>query len=280
MRNLKLTTEEVLLGYDAVCALYPHVPPLSHWRAWEYAAYQKYQLGGRILDLGCGDGRYFKLLWPSADNVVGIDMDPAVAEAGRNSGVYRGIHVTPAHRIPEANNSFDHVFANCSLEHMDNLDDVLAEIYRCLKPGGTLLCSVVTNRFIEWAPLPALAASAGFNEAAAKLQNDAEVYHHLANPLPVEQWREKLSDAGLYTEEHTPILPKFNSGAFLLMDSLWHIKQAGGGEIGDTIFRLLADTPKFPEAFRQIIAGLINMEEDCNDCSGAVFMARKSGVAA
>ncbi len=33
--------EEMTRGYDTVDVLYPYVRPLSHWRAWEYAAYQK-----------------------------------------------------------------------------------------------------------------------------------------------------------------------------------------------------------------------------------------------
>lgn len=278
MRSFKLTTEEVLLGYDAVCTLYPHVPPLSHWRAWEYAAYQKYQLNGRILDLGCGDGSYFKLLWPHANNVIGVDIDSVVAEAGKAGGAYQAIHVVAAHQIPEADATFDHVFANCSLEHMDRLDEVLSEIFRCLKPGGTLLCSVVTNRFIEWSPLPALVAAAGFDEAAQTLQGNAETYHHLANPLQIEKWQEKFAQAGLITDEHIPILPRYNSGAFLLMDSLWHVKKRGGGEIGDLIFGLLSDNPRFPAAFRNVFAGFIGMENDWQDCSGAVFLVRKPGA--
>lgn len=65
----------MLSGYDAVSTLYPYIPPLSHWRAWEYAAYQHYKLDGRILDLGCGDGRYFRLIWPDANEVIGVDMN-------------------------------------------------------------------------------------------------------------------------------------------------------------------------------------------------------------
>jgi SAM-dependent methyltransferase len=82
VRLLALQPRKVLAGYDAVCSLYPYVPPLSHWRAWEYAAYQRYRLTGRILDLGCGDGRYFRLLWPRATDVIGVDIDPTVAELG------------------------------------------------------------------------------------------------------------------------------------------------------------------------------------------------------
>ncbi len=276
MNCLTLTAEEVLQGYDAVSTLYPHVPPLSHWRAWEYAAYQKYELTGRILDLGCGDGRYFRLIWPHATDVVGVDMDPTVAELGKQSGVYRKVHVASAHQLPEESESFDHFFANCSLEHMDNLDAVLAEIYRCMKPGARLLCSVVTDRFVQWSLLPNLVAMAGYGEAAAGLQNDFVNYHRLANPLSAKDWLQRFTNAGLVIEEHVPILPKFNSGIFLLMDGFWHLKCANGSDMGDMIVPFLGANPNFPRAFRSVIAGLLDMETDWKDCSGAVFVARKA----
>lgn len=277
MLNKILLTEEVLTAYDAVVTLYPYVPPLSHWRAWEYAAYQHYRLNGRILDIGCGDGKYFRLLWPSATDVVGVDMNPSVAELGRESGVYRRVHVAPAHKVPEPDASFDHVFANCSLEHMDHLDAVLAEIHRCLKPGGTLLCSVVTNRLLEWSLLPKLVAAAGFDKAAKTLKKDFLEYHHLANPFSVDEWGQSFKRFGLVVEEHFPILPKYNSSIFLLMDTLWHIKRAGGGEMGDLIFPFLSQNAKFPEGFRKVFSGLMEMETTWQDCSGAVFLVRKPG---
>lgn len=270
-----LSVEQVLHGYDRVAGLYPYIPPLSHWRAWEYAAYQHYLLNGRILDLGCGDGRYFQLIWPNAKDVIGVDMNPEVAELGLQSGVYRDVHIAPAHHVPEPDAGFDHVFANCSLEHMDDLDAVLADIHRCLKPGGTLLCSVVTDRFVQWSLLPNLVAIAGFDDAATALQKDFLDYHHLANPLSVADWTQSFKRAGLIPEEHIPILPKHNSGIFLLLDNLWHVKQGTVGEIGDLIFPFLSANPNFPGAFRKILAGLLEMETDWQDCSGAVFLIRK-----
>jgi len=275
MRTFLLEREDILLGYDAVSILYPSVPPLSHWRAWEYAAYQKHQLSGRILDLGCGDGRYFNLIWPQAHDVIGIDVDPVVAQLASFSGIYNEVHVTTACQLPLPDHSIDHVFANCSLEHMADLEEVLAEIYRCLRPGGTLLCSVVTNRFIEWSLLPHLFTLAGYDQAATNLKREFLSYHNLVNPLTVTEWEQKLNGAGFVSELHTPILPKFNSGFFLLMDSLWHVKRVQGGEIGDNIFKLLSANLSFPPAFRNVIAGLLDMEQDWLDCSGAVFLARK-----
>jgi len=277
MENRILLADEVLRGYDAVCPLYPHVPPLSHWRAWEYAAYQHYRIDGRVLDLGCGDGQYFRLLWPQVVDAVGVDMEPVVADLGRNSGVYRTVHVAPAHQVPEPDASFDHVFANCSLEHMDHLDAVLAEIARCLKPGGTLLCSVVTNRFVDWSVLREFVRLAGFENAADKLRKEFLDWHHLANPLTVDGWAQSFERAGLVSEEHIPLLPKHNGGAFLLMDSLWHVKRAATGELGDVIYPFLSANPNFPAAFRKVIDGLLAMETDWLDCCGAVFIVRKPG---
>lgn len=276
MREVILKPQTVLDGYDTVCDLYAYVPPLSHWRAWELAAYQGFQMEGRVLDLGCGDGRYFRLVWPGVDNVVGVDREEGVADAGARSGVYRAVHVAEAHQVPEASGSFDHVFANCSLEHMDHIDAVLGEVYRCLKPGGSLLCSVVTDRFLTWNVLPNLVALAGHEEASRSLVRDFFDFHHLVNPLSVEGWKERFEAAGLVPEVHVPILPKCNSGIFLLMDGLWHVKKAAGGELGDDLYPFLTSNENFPKGFRTVLAGLMAMEADWRDCSGAVFLARKS----
>jgi SAM-dependent methyltransferase len=275
MKELILEPEEILRSYDVVSELYPHVPSLSHWRSWEHAAYRHFALDGRTLDVGCGDGRYFRLIWPDLADVVGVEIDPAVARLGEESGVYRAIHVGPADRVSESASSFDHAFANCSLEHMDRLDAVLAEINRCLKPGGTLVCSVVTNRYVDWALLPHLIASAGHPDAALRLHRDFMAFHHLANLLSVEQWAAHFEQAGFDTEVHVPILPEVNSGIFLLTEGVWHAPGKDGGELGTMVHGYLSANPRFPAAFRKIFAGLLDMETDWRDCSGAVFQVRK-----
>lgn len=275
MKNTILNATEVLNGYDLVVSLYPHIPSMSHWRAWESAAYKRYQLSGRVLDLGCGDGQYFKLIWPAVEQVIGLDISPEVVALGRASGVYEKVYLSAAHQVPEADASFDCVFANCSLEHMDELDKVIGEISRCLKPGGLLLCSVVTNRFVDWATLPNLLDLSGFKDQAAIFRNDFLDYHHLVNPLTVQEWESRFDLAGLVLQEHIPILPKWNSGLFLLVENLWHVKKENGGEMGDEIYSLLSQNVKFPAGFRQVLSGFLNMETDWLDCSGAVFKVTK-----
>jgi SAM-dependent methyltransferase len=158
---------------------------------------------------------------------------------------------------------------------MDHLDEVLKEVSRCLKPGGNLICSVVTHRFKEWVLVPMFVSMAGFEKVAEELQQDFLSYHHLSNPLHPMEWQARFEAAGLITLEHVPILPKYNSGFFLLIDSLWHLKQGISGEIGDIIFPFLVSNTKFPAGFRTILQGLLEMETDLKDCSGAIFVAQK-----
>ena len=68
-----LVPDDVLAGYDRVSALYPAVPPITLWRAWEVAAYGHLELEEPVLDVGCGDGRFFQLCWPGISDVVGLD---------------------------------------------------------------------------------------------------------------------------------------------------------------------------------------------------------------
>jgi SAM-dependent methyltransferase len=277
MKQNLLSLEEVLAGYDAVNQLYPYVPPMCIWRAWEYAAYQRYTLPEPVLDIGCGDGQFFQLVWPQIRDVVGMDIAPSVAEAARQSGVYREVHMAPAHRMPVPLESFASAFANCSLEHMDHLPEVLSSICRSLRPEGLFLLSVVTDKFLEWAALPLLVDRIGEPSWARALQANYEAYHHLVNPLPLEVWIEHLEKAGFEVLEHIPIMPEMTSRLFLFLDHLWHVRRPGG-ELGDALYAHLMTLPNFPQAFWQVLAGILQMERDWSTGSGAVFLARRKQV--
>ena len=73
---------------------------LSIWRAWELAAYRRYTLQEPILDVGCGDGLYFKLVWPSVRQVTGVDISPDSIREAEKSGVYQSVHECSALEMP------------------------------------------------------------------------------------------------------------------------------------------------------------------------------------
>ncbi len=92
-------------------------------------------LGGRrVLDLGCGKGRFAAHLRAAGADVVGVDLSAAML--GKAVGLDRAL--ASAKRLPFAAGTFDAVVAVEVFEHIDAIDAALAEARRVLRPGGTL----------------------------------------------------------------------------------------------------------------------------------------------
>ena len=125
--------------------MYPAQPATAIWRAVEIAALLRLGMPeGRGLDLGCGDGKLTGVIlsWTGPRLLVGVDPDPFETGAAYKTGLYEAVHTAPGHAIPELDGSFDFVIANSVLEHIPDLEPVLREVGRLLRPGGTFLFTV------------------------------------------------------------------------------------------------------------------------------------------
>jgi ubiquinone/menaquinone biosynthesis C-methylase UbiE len=92
--------------------------------------------GMDVLDIGAGAGIVEAMNFRGlARRVCGVDLDPRVES---NPFLDEG-RVADASGIPYPDSSFDAVFADNVMEHLDEAKTVFAEIARVLKPGGTLL---------------------------------------------------------------------------------------------------------------------------------------------
>lgn len=96
--------------------------------------------GWKALDVGCGTGRNLQIL-RDRGFAAGIDLSPEAIGFSRR---YNVAHVALAdfRKIPFADASFDLVTALDTLEHIEEDGEVLDEIKRVLKPGGTLFVFV------------------------------------------------------------------------------------------------------------------------------------------
>lgn len=97
----------------------------------------------RILDYGCGGGQIVKLLHESGFNAYGSDVFYEVGDYSEliekelfENGTFKRI---TNNSIPFDSASFDIVINNQVIEHVEDLDAVLSEIHRVLKPGGKVL---------------------------------------------------------------------------------------------------------------------------------------------
>ena len=90
--------------------------------------------GRRVLDLGCGKGRFAAHLKGSGAEVIGLDLSAAMLASATGLARVRA----SAKRLPFADDAFDAVVAIEVLEHVGAVGPVLDEARRVLKPGGRL----------------------------------------------------------------------------------------------------------------------------------------------
>jgi len=106
--------------------------------------------GKKILELGCGRGDFLLECHKEGLDVVGIDINPEyikISEEKIKKNSFRPhIIFAKGEKLPFENNYFD--FVNCVevLEHTDDPEKVLSEIYRVLDNDGQAFVTV-HNRF-------------------------------------------------------------------------------------------------------------------------------------
>lgn len=94
--------------------------------------------GGKVLDLGCGDGDYSERLKDLGFEVVASDMD---SERFKYHKSIKFVKSNISEPLPFPDESFDYVLFLEVLEHLYNPDFVIKQISRLIKPGGLLLIS-------------------------------------------------------------------------------------------------------------------------------------------
>jgi SAM-dependent methyltransferase len=131
------------------------IPPRAWMRPNPFKVYEFHevvspsnlQTDHKVIDLGSGHGYAAWLLAERCASVIGIEpSQKAVEYAQRFSGRSRRKNVefisTVLERAELPANSFDRIYSFCVLEHIENLETVLAVAYSILKPGGEMHVSV------------------------------------------------------------------------------------------------------------------------------------------
>jgi SAM-dependent methyltransferase len=152
--------------------------------------------GRKILDLGAGNGiasyGFAKAGW----KVVALEPGPSAevgAAAIRNLSAECGLDIEVEEEwgesLPFADGSFDAVFGRQVLHHARDLETMIAQIARVLRPGGSCLC---TREHVADTPEELAAFLAGHAFASVF---DGE------NAFPLARYRNSFSKAGLSLEQ-------------------------------------------------------------------------------
>lgn len=91
------------------------------------------------LDIGCGEGRFCRMLSAEGIACTGIDPTRALLDHARTLDQASSYIEASADSLPFDNASFDLVVSYLSLLDMPAITGPVAEMARVLKPGGTLL---------------------------------------------------------------------------------------------------------------------------------------------
>jgi 2-polyprenyl-3-methyl-5-hydroxy-6-metoxy-1,4-benzoquinol methylase len=89
--------------------------------------------GARLLDIGCGDGRFLEFARRAGWSVVGVDFDQKAVDAARSLGL--DIRLGGVEAIG-AEERFDGVTLSHVIEHVHDPIGLLRACYRLLRPGG------------------------------------------------------------------------------------------------------------------------------------------------
>ncbi len=102
--------------------------------------------GCRILDLGCGTGRYLRRIAGPPVQLVGLDVSRAMlARAKRTISSLSPVTFIQASigQLPFASGSFDRVIIGLVLDHIHDLRSFFQETAAVLRPGGRLIVSTI-----------------------------------------------------------------------------------------------------------------------------------------
>ncbi|UAY53120.1 class I SAM-dependent methyltransferase [Ferruginibacter albus] len=89
---------------------------------------------GDVLDFGCGTKPY-QSLFTKADSYVGVDFENE-GHSHKNEQIE---YYYDGKTLPFNKDTFDSIFSSEVFEHVFNLDEMMLELNRVLKPGGKIL---------------------------------------------------------------------------------------------------------------------------------------------
>lgn len=105
--------------------------------------------GGKILELGAGDGWQASLLAQQGFTVTALDVE-STASVDKH---YVPVTLYDGRTLPFPDGSFDAVFSSNVLEHVRDFESIQAELARVLTPGGVAVHCVPSAVWRVWTTL-------------------------------------------------------------------------------------------------------------------------------
>lgn len=163
--------------------------------------------GGKILDIGTGKGEFVEVLKKHLrdyDEIWAIDNNEKAINRARVHIIDPKVEfrVMDAGHLEFDDNSFDLVCLSNSLHHLKNIEKILAEMKRVVKPKGMLLI----NEMYSDNQTPAQMSHVYFHHFSAKIARLKGIYH--------EETLKKDEIMGIVKKNNIQILDYFSHGDY------------------------------------------------------------------
>ncbi|WP_299549084.1 class I SAM-dependent methyltransferase [Seonamhaeicola sp.] len=104
---------------------------------------------GLYLDIGCGTGNYTNEFQKKGYHFIGMDPSESMLEEARNKNAFIEYRMGTAENTKLLSESIDGIVAGLTIHHWKHLPKAFSELYRVLKPKGTLVIFTSTPGQME-----------------------------------------------------------------------------------------------------------------------------------
>lgn len=184
--------------------LWLHLRDLPYFRAMlravEARFYQDFELSSPSLDVGCGDGHFASITF---EHPLDVGLDPwggPIRQAARLGG-YRFLVQANGAQMPFQDSYFASVVSNSVLEHIPQVEVVLAETARVLQPGALFLFSVPNSRYLSELSVPSWLRWLGLSKLGDRYVEWFRQMSRVFHAVGPEVWQVRLEKSGFRLEK-------------------------------------------------------------------------------
>jgi SAM-dependent methyltransferase len=143
------------------------------------------------LDVGCGEGRFCRMLRQKGIEPIGIDPTAALLREATQRDPEGQYQIGCAEKLNFSDNLFDLVVSYVTLPDITDFRAAIREMTRVLKPGGTLLIANLTSFTSAYAPQGWVEDDSGRRHSVDRYLEEFSYWTSWSN-IRIQNWHRPL----------------------------------------------------------------------------------------